>query len=299
MGTMYSEFLKYALSDGGSLGIVLTPAYVTDLMAKIIKVNMDSHAMDLATGSGSFLVSSMNQMIDDANDKLGLGTEQAKQKIEDIKHKQLLGSEINAKLYSLCCSNFILRHDGSSQIKKADSFALPNKLFDEFKPDRFLLNPPFSYAENGMPFVKLGLDHMVKGGLAAVIIQDSAGSGKAVETNQAILKHHTLIASIKMPSDLFVPAAGVQTSIYVFRAGIPHDFEQTVRFIDFRNDGYKRTTRGLHEVDNPVEQYQDIIKIIKAGRNAKLSYPKLWNLKEQVFDSVISDKGNDWNFEAH
>ena len=299
MGTLYSEFLKYALSDGSQLGIVLTPSYVTDLMAKIVKVDMDSHVMDLATGSGSFLVSAMNQMISDANKQLGINTLEAKEKIENIKHKQLLGSEINAKLWSLCATNFILRGDGSSQIKKADSFTILNKDFDEFKPNRFLLNPPFSYKENGMPFVEFGLKHMEKGGLAAVIIQDSAGSGKAVITNQSILKHNTLLASIKMPMDLFMPSAGVQTSIYVFRAGIPHDFDLPVKFIDFRNDGYKRTKRGLREIDHPIERYQDIQQIIKAGRNARLKYPELWELKKQVFEAQIDQSGADWNFEAH
>lgn len=299
MGTLYSEFLKYALSDGSQLGIVLTPSYVTDLMAKIVKVDMDSHVMDLATGSGSFLVSAMNQMISDANKQLGINTLEAKEKIENIKHKQLLGSEINAKLWSLCATNFILRGDGSSQIKKADSFTISNKDFDEFKPNCFLLNPPFSYKENGMPFVEFGLKHMEKGGLAAVIIQDSAGSGKAVITNQSILKHNTLLASIKMPMDLFMPSAGVQTSIYVFRAGIPHDFDLPVKFIDFRNDGYKRTKRGLREIDHPIERYQDIQQIIKAGRNARLKYPELWELKKQVFEAQIDQSGADWNFEAH
>ena len=79
-----------------------------------------------------------------------------------------------------------------------------------------MLNPPFTYTENGMPFIAFGLDNMEKGGLGAIIIQDSAGSGKAVKTNQAMLKRHTLVASIKLPIDLFQPMAGVQTSIYIF-----------------------------------------------------------------------------------
>lgn len=75
-----------------------------------------------------------------------------------------------------------------------------------------------------MPFIAYGLDRMAKGGLGAIIIQDSAGGGKAVKSNQKILKSHTLLASIKMPVDLFVPVAGVQTSIYIFKAHEPHDF---------------------------------------------------------------------------
>lgn len=68
-----------------------------------------------------------------------------------------------------------------------------------------------------MPFLALGLEHMTKYGRAAIIIQDSAGSGKAVNTNKRILDKNTLIASIKMPADLFVPNAIVSTSIYILR----------------------------------------------------------------------------------
>lgn len=51
----------------------------------------------------------------------------------------------------------------------------------------------------------------------------------------------------------------VQTSIYIFEAGTPHNCEyDIVKFIDFRNDGYKRTERCIKEVDHPVERYQDL-----------------------------------------
>lgn len=56
MGEMYSEFLKYALGDGKEIGIVLTPPYVTKMMAEILGVNQHSRVMDLATGSAGFLI---------------------------------------------------------------------------------------------------------------------------------------------------------------------------------------------------------------------------------------------------
>ena len=57
-----------------------------------------------------------------------------------------------------------------------------------------------------------------------------------------------------MPVDLFEPMASVQTNIYIFEAHKPHNFEKTVKFIDFSNDGYKRTKRGLIEQDNPTQR---------------------------------------------
>ncbi len=298
MGEMYSEFLKYALGDGSELGIVLTPPYVTKLMAQLLEVNKDSKVMDLATGSAGFLISAMELMIEDANLNYGKDTTRALKKIKEIKRKQLLGVELNAEMFTLAATNMILRGDGSSNIKKGNTFKTPSYLYEDFGADKLLLNPPFSFDENGMPFIKFGLSKMQKGGLGAIIIQDSAGSGKAIKSNIEILKKHTLIASIKMPTDLFIPMAGVQTSIYIFKAGIPHDYEKIVKFIDFRNDGYKRTKRNLNEVDNPSIRYQDIIKIYKAGKNAKVN-TELWNLEDIYVEDFITKAGNDWNFEQH
>ncbi|WP_297195508.1 N-6 DNA methylase [uncultured Campylobacter sp.] len=297
MGELYNEFLKYAMNDG-KMGIVLTPSYVTKMMAKILNINETSRVMDLATGSAGFLISSMDLMMQCAKANPTKSIKEINQSIKELKATQLLGIEENTDMYALATTNMILRGDGSSQMIQNDSFdnALDSVL-KEFKADRILLNPPFSYRENGMPFIQRGLDNMLPYSLGAIIIQDSAGSGKAEDTNKAILQKHTLLASIKMPTDLFEPMAGVQTSIYIFQAGIPHDFEKVVKFIDFRNDGYKRTNRNLAEIDNPIQRYEDILQIYKNGLNAKVKAQ--WNLKEIYIEDFISDKGNDWNFDQH
>lgn len=297
MGEMYSEFLKYALGDGKEIGIVLTPPYITKMMATILDINQNSKVMDLATGSAGFLISAMEIMIDDAENTYGKKTTAALDKIHAIKSQQLLGIELNAEMFTLAATNMILRGDGSSNIQSANTFETPVELYEDFNANKLLLNPPFSYDQNGMPFIAFGLDKMEKGGLGAIIIQDSAGSGKAVKTNQAMLKKHTLVASIKMPVDLFQPMAGVQTSIYIFEAHKPHDFEKTVQFIDFRNDGYKRTSRALQEIDEPAKRYADIIKIYKAGKNAKIEAS--WDLNDVYVEGFITKSGADWNFDQH
>lgn len=303
MAEMYSTFLKYALSDGASLGKVLTPPYITTLMAKILDVNKKSKVMDLATGSAAFLVASMELMVNDAIISYGKNTVKANDTIKNIKEKQLLGIEIDAKMYTLAASNMILRGDGSSNIKKADSFKEPSSLYESFNADVLLLNPPFSYEDCGLPFFKFGLDHMKKGGKAAVIIQDVVGAGKAINTTTEILKKHKMLASIKMPMDLFEPNATVQTSIYVFEAGTPHNYDyDIVKFINFSNDGYKRTERIISEIDNPIERYSDLYILYKLGFNAihnEKFHKELWNIDEVYCEDTISNTGKDWNFEHH
>ncbi len=299
MGELYSEFLKYALGDGKELWIVLTPPYVTKMMCEILNINQNSKVMDLATGSAGFLISAMQMMIEDANKSYGKDTQQAKEVINNIKSQQLLGVELNAEMFTLAATNMILRGDGSSNIQKWNTFKTPKELYTSFKPNRILLNPPFSFEENGMPFIKFGLEHMEKWGLGAIIIQDSAGSGKATASNIEMLKKHTLLASIKMPTDLFQPMAGVQTSIYVLQAHIPHDFDKTVKFIDFRKDGYKRTKRDLYEEDHPTQRYEDIVKIYKAWLQAKVHDELWWDLKDIYLEDFIKNTWDDWNYDQH
>ncbi len=299
MGEMYSEFLKYALGDGKEIGIVLTPPYVTKMMTQILEVDENSKVMDLATGSAGFLISSMELMIDYAEKKYGKRTQESEQKIEQIKKHQLLGVELDAQMFTLASTNMILRGDGSSNIRKGSSFKEPAELYKEFNADKLLLNPPFSYKENGMPFILFGLENMQIGGKAAIIIQDSAGNGRAIESCKAILNQNQLLASIKMPIDLFTPMADVQTSIYVIEhTGKSHDYKKQVKFIDFRNDGYKRKKRGIIEKDNPIQRYNDIIEIYKNGATANVS-DTLWDLNQSVVMSVITDKGNDWNYDQY
>lgn len=305
LGELYSEFLKYALGDGKENGIVLTPPYVTRLMNQLIGTDKDSYVLDLATGSAGFLVSAMEVMVRDAREKI-TDKDALADGILEIKQKHMLGVELDMKMYTLATTNMILRGDGATNIVKGSAFAWDgNYEYDKtagvYPANRLLLNPPFSYKENGMPFLTLGLNKLSIGGYGAIIIQDSAGSGKATSSISEILKSNQLIASIKMPDDLFQPNAGVPTSIYVLEhTGKPHDYMKTVKFINFKNDGYKRTGRGTKEIDAPHERYEDIVKIFKYGKNALSGLKADWDLDAVYVEDVI-EEGNfaDWNFSAH
>ena len=126
----------------------------------------------------------------------------------------------------LAILNMILMGDGSSNILNKDSLKEFNghygfgKTDEKFPADAFVLNPPYSAPGNGMIFVEKALSMMSRG-YAAIIIQNSAGSGKAIGYNRKILKHSTLLASIKMPIDLFIGKSSVQ-KIFMFSASAKH-----------------------------------------------------------------------------
>ena len=76
------------------------------------------------------------------------------------------------------------------------------KLMKIFQLMLFVLNPPYSAPGNGMVFVEKALS-MMKYGYAAIIIQNSAGSGKAIEFNKRILKHSTSFSKYKNANRYF------------------------------------------------------------------------------------------------
>ena len=322
LGELFSEFLKYTVHNASENGKVLTPPYVTKMMTELVDVNRYSQVLDICTGSGGFLVASMDKMLKEcdmtslealeAEVKLLLeekyptysydkGLEMLKREMgldassdaRDIikyciKKNQLHGIEVDTKMYVLAAANMIMRGDGAASIVKADAFK--EKDVYKVKYDKLLINPDFTYKENGLPFFLVGLNALKKDGIGAVIIQDSAGSGKGISTAKKILEKHTMLGSIKMPGDLFIPNAKVQTSIYIFKAGTPHDFKKDVTFIDFRRDGYRRTKRIVSETGNPQRLYADVVKAFINGK----SYPDI-----DVIRDVITESGNDWNYDSH
>ena len=282
--------------------VVLTPIYVGKLLVKLARVNKDSYVWDFATGSAGLLVAAMNEMLDDAKEKIKSPEELAK-KSAAIKANQILGLEILPSIYMLAVLNMILMGDGSSNILNKDSLLdfSGNYGFGDtdkkFPADAFILNPPYSAKGNGMIFVEKALGMMSKG-YAAIIIQGSAGSGKATEYNKKILKHATLIASIKMPIDLFVGKSSVQTYIYVFRVGEAHQKDETVKFIDFGNDGYTRANRkkakssaNLRDTDNAKGRYAELVDLVRFGKK-KL---QIFTDKEYYEGTIDPENGADWN----
>ncbi|XNZ27753.1 N-6 DNA methylase [Helicobacter pylori] len=298
-GKLFNEMHRWLGFTQDQLNdVVLTPPYAATLLARLSKVNKDSFVWDFATGSAGLLVASMNLMIEDAK-KCITSPEELEQKIVHIKAKQLLGIEKLQKIYILAVLNMILMGDGSSQILNQDSLSgFDGKVNDkEFKANAFVLNPPYSASGNGMVFVEQALAKM-QSGYASVIIQSSAGSGKAKEYNVRILEKHTLLASIKMPSDLFIGKSSVQTHIYVFRVNEKHDAKQRVKFINFSNDGYARANRkkakashNLKDTHNAKERYNEVVDLVHIDQSC-LKFLS----EDDYYENTIDPKnGSDWN----
>lgn len=303
-GKLFNEMYGWlGFSQDKLNDVVLTPSYIATLLVKLARVNKDSYVWDFATGSAGLLVAAMNEMLIDARNTI-TSPEELLQKELKIKTEQLLGLELLSSVYMLAILNMILMGDGSSNILNKDSLKDFDgkygfgKTNDKFPADAFVLNPPYSAKGSGMNFVEKALGMMNKG-YAAIIIQSSAGSGKAVEYNRRILQKHTLLASIKMPIDLFIGKSSVQTNIYVFRVNETHKKDEIVKFINFSNDGYTRTNRkkasnNLRDTDHAKERYEELVNLVRFGKS-KLHF----FTEKEYYESTIDPKnGADWNQSA-
>lgn len=286
--------------------VVLTPRYVTEMMARLCKVDMNSFVWDYTAGSGGFLVSAMKLMIEDAKQNIKSERDLAT-KIEQIQLFQLLGLEIRPEIYILAVLNMILMGDGSTHILNKDSLTYEGKYEQSvesegdkpFPANVFLLNPPYSADGKGFVFVEKALAKM-KNGRAAILIQENAGSGQGLPFTTRLLERNTLLASIKMPSKLFIGKAGVQTGIYLFEVGKKHDPAVLVKFIDFSNDGFIRQdkkkaslSKNFRDDGTGRERYQELVDIVLDRKRST------HHLDSHIIKDTITLDGNDWTYGQH
>lgn len=237
LGNFYGEFVKYGGSDGNSLGIVLTPRHITNLMCDLIDINENDYVLDPCCGSGGFLIAVMNKMLEKTNDE--------NKKVE-IKQEQLHGIELQQKLFTIATTNMILRGDGKSNLKRDDIFHVEKELYKD-KITKALINPPYSQAKtknlshlSEISFINETLSLMKTGSKLAAIVPQSTMIGKTKNDKnykREILENHSLDTVITLNKDTFY-GVGVNPCITIFTAGVPQDDKKRVNFINFSDDGY-------------------------------------------------------------
>lgn len=261
IGRFYGEFMSYSGGDGQTLGIVLTPHHITDLMCELVDIKADDVVIDPCCGTGGFLISAMHKMISQAKDE---------RQVKSIKKQQLHGIELQSNMFAVAATNMILRKDGNSNLECSD-FLAKNPAQIQMKGATVgLMNPPYSQGSKADPsqyeiaFIEHLLDSMVVGGRAAVIIPQSSMTGKTKaekDLKEAILKKHTLEGVITCNTDTFY-GVGVNPVIAVFTAGEPHPKDYLCKFIDFRNDGYEVKARvGLVKGDSAKDKKQHLLDV--------------------------------------
>lgn len=239
LGEFYSEFIKFSNGDDGkALGIVLTPQHITDFMCEVAGVNKNSKVVDICAGSGSFLVTAMSKMFQQANPA----------EIEHIRKYGLYGIEADPHIYTLCIANMIVRRDGKSNIIYGSCFDQNNINFLKNKGiDVGLLNPPYSQEDhNELEFVEQLLSVLSVRGIGVVVVPINCALGNTCKSErERLMANHTLEAVFSLPTELFNPSASVPPCVMVWTAKVPHSEDKKTFFGYYRDDGFvKRKKLG-------------------------------------------------------
>lgn len=247
VGRFYGEFMSYSGGDGQSLGIVLTPKHICDLMCDLTDVGPDDIVFDPTCGTAGFLIAAMHRMLHAAK------TEQQR---TDIKRRHLHGYELQSTMFAIAAANMILRRDGNSNLECCDFLRKPVNEIIQKGATVGLMNPPYSQGSKNEPeqyelsFIEHLLDSLAIGARAAVIVPQSSMTGKSKVERQLkrdILRKHTLEGVLTCNTDTFY-GVGTNPVIAIFTANTPHPQDKRCKFIDFRDDGYSvRAHIGLVE----------------------------------------------------
>lgn len=233
IGKFYSEFLRYAKGDQSS-GIVLTPPHITELFCDLVNLQIDDVVLDPCSGTGGFLVSAMNRMF-----KLAEKFPNSEDEKEKIKTSRLIGCDDDKLMFSLGCSNMILRGDGKANMYYGSCFDHQESLRSK-KPTVGMINPPYSGSiYSPLQFVDFLCDTVEKGSLVCSIIPIACAYAEENKLmRQQIMQKHTLVAVMSMPIELFRPI-GTVPCIMLFKAQEPHDKEIPTYLGNWKDDGYK------------------------------------------------------------
>ena len=262
IGRFYGEFMSYSGGDGQTLGIILTPRHITDLMCDLLGIHVDDVVLDPTCGTGGFLISAMHRMVSQADGKTAVEAR--------IKKQQLHGYELQPNMFVIAAANMILRRDGNANLRQEDFLKQPTGEVQLKRATVGLMNPPYSQGSKTDPsqyelsFVEHLLDCLAPDARCAVIVPQSSMTGKT-KAEQAfktsILNHHTLEGVITCNTNTFY-GVGTNPVIAVFTAHMPHDPEHGAKFIDFRDDGYEvRPHVGLVEGDSAKDKRQHLLDV--------------------------------------
>ena len=255
LGLFYEAFLRYGY-DSNALGIVFTPRHITKLCVELVGCSPNDKVIDIAAGTGGFLVSSFEKMKASAH---------GSNSIEHIKNS-LSGFDTNPTIWALSSLNMFFRGDGKSHIECSDCFAVKSAKAIEGKFTRAFLNPPFSQKnEPERKFIDASLDALEPEGLLASVVKAGIfadNHNKSWRNNLA--KKHSVLGVISLPEDLFYPTSA-PTSILICKAHVPQQVDDKVFMARIWNDGFvkmkgKRVETDGSQIPEIEKKFQKFLK---------------------------------------
>ena len=270
LGRAYKIFLAKA-GKIDNKNIILTPDHIKSLMVDLARISVNDVVLDTCTGSGGFLMESMERLIELAKNNSAT--------IKRIKEKQLIGFEIDPTLFALACSNMFLHGDGRTNLIYGSSLVEEGDVVYDaikaFKPNKCIINPPY---ENKYPilFTKKALELLEPDGCLIIIMPTPTLNKNIGGITDEILSMAKLDFVIKMPNNLFSEQGrSVNTSIFGFTK-TPHEKSDKVIFYNMDDDGLVSIQhKGRVDKYNRWETIkQNVINCIKHSMDVDAEYNK-------------------------
>lgn len=270
LGRFYGEFMSYSGGDGQTLGIILTPKHICDLFCDLLDIRPDDTVLDPCCGTGGFLIAAMRHMLAQATTDVERAA---------IRRERLHGIEMQDYMFTVATTNMIVRGDGKSNLKCEDFFNPANNpatLQTQIAPTVGMMNPPYSQGKKSpglceLSFVERLLDSMTEGGRVAVIVPQSAMTGKTKYERAykaSILGRHTLEGVITCNPETFY-GVGTNPVVAVFTAHRPNSPAHRAKFIDFRDDGYFTHAHvGLEEGGTARDKRAHLLRVWRGEEQA-------------------------------
>ena len=197
----------------------------------------------------------------------------------------VFGIEQDDGVAALAVVNMIFRGDGKNNIQEGNCFLknltahlnqgtptakyVPTATGSE-AVTKVMMNPPFALRrsdEQEFRFIDQALSQMVHGGILFSVLPYSVmvkpGQYRTWR-KQSLLPHHTLLAVVTLPQDVFYPV-GVTTVGVFIRKGIPHPPDQRVLWVRALSDGllkrkgkrlpHPRATNDLETVRSSIKAF--------------------------------------------
>ncbi len=249
LGLFYEAFLRYGY-DNNALGIVFTPRHITRFCVEAIGVNADDRVIDIACGTGGFLVAAHDAMC-----SAGQSSKEAQRHRGKQNQGAIEGSDTNPTVWALATLNMMFR--GRAGEPRPAVHIVHGSCFNRQRADavrggftRAFLNPPFSQgAEPERDFIDASMAALAPGGRCAVVVKAGIFADEEHARWRAdFVQRHRVLGVISLPEDLFYPTSA-PTSILLAEAGTPQHTDGPVFMARIWNDGFeklknKRVERG-------------------------------------------------------
>jgi SAM-dependent methyltransferase len=252
LGIFYEAFLRYGY-DNHALGIVFTPRHITRFCVDLTGAGAADRVIDIACGTGGFLVPAYEQMC--------AAGKSAGCPVTGV----VRGFDTNPTVWALAVLNLTFR--GCRSALAQSPGAAPQCLIElrscfEALQDadvrggftRAFLNPPFSQgAEPERDFLDAAMETLAPDGRCAAVVKAGIFADEEhAEWRAAFLRRHTVLAVISLPEDVFYPTSA-PTSVLVAAAHVAQPDGRPVLMARVWNDGLeklknKRVERGGSEL---------------------------------------------------